>query len=229
MTNSAARRPHSQERPQWSTLSIIIAGSALFIALSGTAVAAKGLIQSKDIARGAVTSKAIRNGTVMRRDLNRSTRRWVQATTGARGATGDAGATGLTGAPGAVGADGADGLDGADGILAPQSATAGLTPLPTASPPTVVVEMTVPAGNYVVWAKTQLSHTGAGDTVDCMLTAGGSTVDQVSMKTLPALAAIPASLQAVTTTSPSHLSLECDVLTADGSANFSSLIAIPTG
>jgi hypothetical protein len=89
--------------------------------------------------------------------------------------------------------------------------------------------MTVPAGNYVVWAKTQLSHTGAGDTVDCMLTAGGSTVDQVSMKTLPALAAIPASLQAVTTTSPSHLSLECDVLTADGSANFSSLIAIPTG
>jgi hypothetical protein len=229
MTNSAARRPHSQERPRWSTLSIIIAGSALFIALSGTAVAAKGLIQSKDIARGAVTSKAIRNGTVMRRDLNRSTRRWVQATTGARGATGDAGATGLTGAPGAVGADGADGLDGADGILAPQSATAGLTPLPTASPPTVVVEMTVPAGNYVVWAKTQLSHTGAGDTVDCMLTAGGSTVDQVSMKTLPALAAIPASLQAVTTTSPSHLSLECDVLTADGSANFSSLIAIPTG
>jgi hypothetical protein len=49
------------------------------------------------------------------------------------------------------------------------------------------------------------------------------------MKTLPALAAIPVSLQAVTTTSPSQLSVECDVLTANGAANFSSLIAIPIG
>jgi hypothetical protein len=90
--------------------------------------------------------------------------------------------------------------------------------------------MAVPAGNYVVLAKTQLSHTGAGDTIDCVLKAGSTSIDQVSMKTLPALAAIPVSLQAVTTTtSPSQLSLECDVLTANGSANFSSLIAIPTG
>ena len=50
------------------------------------------------------------------------------------------------------------------------------------------------------------------------------------MKTLPALAAIPVSLQAVTTTtSTSLLSVECDVQVANGSANFSSLIAIPTG
>ena len=50
------------------------------------------------------------------------------------------------------------------------------------------------------------------------------------MKTLPALAAIPASLQAVTTTtaSPTQLSVQCSVAVANGSANFSSLIAIPT-
>ena len=49
------------------------------------------------------------------------------------------------------------------------------------------------------------------------------------MKTLPALAAIPASLQAVTTTaSPTQLSVQCDVAVADGAANFGSLIAIPT-
>jgi hypothetical protein len=89
--------------------------------------------------------------------------------------------------------------------------------------------MTVPAGNYVVYAKTQLSHSGAGDTVDCTLKAGNVTIDQVSMKTLPALASIPASMQAVTTTSPTHLSVECDVLTANGTANFSSLIALPMG
>jgi hypothetical protein len=91
------------------------------------------------------------------------------------------------------------------------------------------VTLTVPAGNYVVMAKTQLSHTGAGDTIDCTLKAGTTTVDQVAMKTLPALAAIPVSMQAVTTTSPTQLSVECDVAVANGSANFTSLIALPIG
>ena len=161
---------------------------------------------------------------------------------GANGANGPNGANGVDGTDGANGVDGTDGADGEDGIdgtngvdgvdgtIAPLWATQGLTALPTASPPTVVVELTVPAGNYVVLAKTQLSHTGAGDTIDCMLRADTATLDQISMKTLPALAAIPASLQAVTAAaSPSQLSVECDVLTANGSADFSSLIAIPTG
>ena len=93
-----------------------------------------------------------------------------------------------------------------------------------------MVELAVPAGSYVVLAKTQLFHTGAGDSVECALKAGAATIDQIAMKTLPALAAIPASLQAVTTTaSPTELSVQCTVLVANGSANFSSLIAIPTG
>ena len=48
-----------------------------------------------------------------------------------------------------------------------------------------MVSLTVPAGNYVVLAKTQLTHSGAGDTVDCVLRAGAASIDQVSMKTLP--------------------------------------------
>jgi len=50
------------------------------------------------------------------------------------------------------------------------------------------------------------------------------------MKTLPALAAIPASLQAVVTTTgtPTELTVQCTVAVANGSANYSSLIAIPT-
>ncbi len=114
-------------------------------------------------------------------------------------------------------------------MIAPLSASAGLVALPTATPPTVVISLTVPPGNYIVLAKTQLSHTGAGDTVDCVLKAGVATIDQVAMKTLPALAAIPVSMQAVSTTSPSQFSVECDVAVANGSANFSSLIAIPIG
>lgn len=93
-----------------------------------------------------------------------------------------------------------------------------------------MVELTVPAGSYVVLAKTQLSHTGAGDSVECSLNAGVATIDQIAMKTLPALAALPASMQAVTTAAtPTQLSVQCSVLVANGSANFNSLIAIPTG
>lgn len=77
-----------------------------------------------------------------------------------------------------------------------------------------MVDLAVPAGSYVVLAKTQLSHTGAGDTIDCMLKAGTANIDQVSMKTLPALAAIPVSLQAVTVTA--SVPAECRVRCADG-------------
>jgi hypothetical protein len=211
----------------------------VFVVLGGSAVAANGLIQAGDIAPGAVSSKAIRDGAVQPRDLSASMQASLedgQAVAGAQGDTGPAGtpgsngANGPNGANGANGANGIDGTDGSNGTVAPLAATKGLTPLPTASPPTTVVELAVPAGNYVVLAKAQLSHTGAGDSVECTLKAGATTIDQIAMKTLPALAAIPASLQAVTTatTSPTVLSVQCRVLVADGAANFSSLIAIPT-
>lgn len=245
MKNRAVRNSGHQERRQWSTPSIVVAGAALFIALGGSAVAANGLIHAGDIAPGAVMSKTIRNGGVEPQDLSTRTRALLRVAEGGTGAKGDTGSPGTPGTNGANGANGpngpngangidgtngTDGTNGIDGTIAPLSATAGLTALPTASPPTTVVDLAVPAGNYVVLAKTQLSHTGAGDTIDCALKAGSSNIDQVSMKTLPALAAIPVSLQAVTvTTSPSQLSVECDVLTANGSANFSSVIAIPTG
>ena len=247
MPNRVPRDPGGRNWRRLPTPSIVVAGAAVFIALSGSAVAATSLIGTRDIATGAVTSAKIRNGAIALGDLNATTQRSLrgrQGDTGVTGTPGTPGASGSNGANGPNGAngiDGSDGLDGsngaagtngtngADGILGPLSATAGLTALPTATPPTVVVSLAVPAGNYVVFAKTQLSHTGAGDSVDCTLKAGTTTIDQVAMKTLPALAAIPVSLQAVTTTSPSQLSVECDVLTANGSANFSSLIALPVG
>jgi len=162
----------------------------------------------------------------------------VDGTNGANGANGANGPNGANGANGVDGTNGTNGVDGApgvngvngvDGTIAPLSATAGSVALPTGSPMTAVVSLAPPAGSYVVLAKTELSHTGAGDTVECVLKAGAATVDQIAMKTLPALAAIPASLQAVVELpSPSQLSLECQVAVANGSANFSSLIAIPT-
>lgn len=148
---------------------------------------------------------------------------------GAVGATGLSGSVGATGLAGATGASGSSGANGTNGTVTPLSATAGLTALPTASPPIIVVSLNVPAGSYVILAKTQLAHTGAGDSIDCSLKAGTTTIDQIAMKTLPALAAVPVSLQAVATvTSTSQLSVQCAVEVANGTASFSSLIAIPT-
>ncbi len=297
----ADKRLRGQQRRWWPTPSIVLAVTALFVVLGGSAVAANGLIRAGDIAPGAVTSRAIKSGAVEPRNLSAATRALLVSGPGAAGAKGDSGDSGSSGAPGgngpigssgaggargadgvngtngpngpngangadgargtngvdgvdgangangangpngANGSDGTDGTDGAkgsngtngvngtNGTIAPLSAKQGETLLPTGSALTTVVELAVPAGNFVVLAKTQLSHTGAGDSVTCFLKAGTATIDQIAMKTLPALAAIPASLQAVTTTtSPTQLSVQCNVKVADGAATFSSLIAIPT-
>ena len=160
---------------------------------------------------------------------------------GAKGSNGANGANGPNGANGTNGIDGTDGTNGVDGAkgtngtngtngtVTPLSAKQGLTPLPTGAPATTVVELVVPVGNYVVMAKTQLFQTGAGDSVECFLKSGTTTLDQAAMKTLPALASVPASMQAVTTTTaPTTLSVQCTVAVANGTANYSSLIAIPT-
>jgi len=120
-------------------------------------------------------------------------------------------------------------VTGSNGTVTPLAATGGPIALPTQIAPTVVVTLQVPAGRYVVLAKSQLSQTGAGDSVTCTLDVAGSVVDQAAMKTLPALAAVPLSLEAVITpTSTSTVDVECVVSVANGAANFSSLIAIPT-
>lgn len=246
----AAKRLRDQQRRWWPTPSIVLAAAALFVVLGGSAVAAKGLIHADDIAPRAVTSQAIRNGAVEPRNLSTATRALLVGGPGAAGAKGDSGSSGTPGTNGANGANGPNGANGANGIdgtdgakgtngvngtngtngtIAPLSAKQGATALPTGSPATTVVELAVPSGSYVVLAKTQLSHTGAGDSVECFLKAGATILDQVAMKTLPALAAIPASLQAMTiTASSTQLSVQCNVAVANGAANFSSLIAIPT-
>ncbi|HYI38302.1 MAG TPA: collagen-like protein [Thermoleophilaceae bacterium] len=154
----------------------------------------------------------------------------VAGANGANGANGPNGANGDDGVNGVDGDDGTNGTNGTNGTFAPLSATGGSTPLLTATPPTVVVSRaSVPAGKYVVLAKSQLTHTGAGDAITCELKTGATVIDTVAMKTLPALAAIPMSMQAVTTTaSSSTFSVECDVQVAGGTAADSSLILIPT-
>ena len=123
---------------------------------------------------------------------------------------------------------GTTGAAGLNGTVTPLAATAGVITLVAASP-TPVVSLSVPAGTYVVLAKTQLMQTGAGDSVACTLQADAITIDQSSINTLPALAAVAVPLQAVAmVASPTLLTVQCKMTTAGGTASFSSLIAIPT-
>jgi hypothetical protein len=238
-----------------AALFIVLGGSA--VAATGLIRAndiAPGAVTSRAIRHGAVEPKDLSSGTralIVGGSVGAKGVAGTGGNTGASGTNGPNGANGAEGPKGSNGANGpngANGIDGTDGLagvngtngtngtngingtIKPLSAKQGVTALPTGVASTTVVELAVPAGNYVVLAKTELSQTGAGDTVECLLKSGATTLDQAAMKTLPALAAVPASLQAVTTTtsSPTELSVQCSVAVANGSANFSSLIAIPT-
>ena len=99
-------------RPRHAT---VVAYLALFVALSGTAVAASGKIGSKQIKKGAVQSVHIKDRTIALKDLSGKAR---TALRGQRGATGPAGPAGAAGAPGAPGAPGERGPSGESAVPA---------------------------------------------------------------------------------------------------------------
>ena len=147
-----------------SRFSLLIAGVALFIVLGGSAVAASGLINGKNIKKGTITAKQIRNKTITRAKIAPST---VKSLAGARGPQGQ------SGSPGAKGTTGPTGQAGADGIVVPQSATGSLVNLPSDSQ-TEVLSRTVPAGTYVVNARVALVSQAATSTnrIGCGLLVG---------------------------------------------------------
>jgi hypothetical protein len=106
---------------------LIVAFVALFVAGSGTAVAAK-LITGTEIARNTVTGANVKNGSLQPKDLSAKARAALRGATGAQGVAGPAGPAGpaapkgADGAPGAPGADGAPGISGRE-IVVEQSAT----------------------------------------------------------------------------------------------------------
>jgi hypothetical protein len=225
----------------------------LVLAISSGAFAMEALLTGAHIQNGSLTGVDIKKQSLGADLLTTSAKKSLRGPRGSEGAHGPAGAAGPAGlvGSGAAGANGTNGLagtngtvgtngtngapgtagtNGTNGTVTPLSATTGTTVLPPTGSPIVVISLAVPTpGKYVVMAKTQLYQSGAGDAIDCVLKANSISIDQVAMKTLPALAEVPVSLQAVTTvTANSQFSVECDMRTADGTASFNSLIAIPT-
>src|SRR5688572_23389640 len=103
MSDPTSRSAGDQPRCRLPILAVIIAASALFVGLGGSAWAAKGHVGAKDLATGAVNTRAIKDGTITPSDLNASTREALE------------GEKGETGAPGVAGVSGTNGTNGANG------------------------------------------------------------------------------------------------------------------
>ena len=105
---------------------MVVAFLALFLAVSGTATAAK-LITGKNIARSTITGKHVKDRSLSARDFRGAIasrpgpagpegQRGLNGAKGERGPQGDPGPQGERGLPGEDGNDGAPGKDGAPGF-----------------------------------------------------------------------------------------------------------------
>ena len=102
---------------------MVVAGLALFVALSTSSVAepvrsaASRLVTGKQIKKNAITTRHVKDGSLRRADFARG--QLPAAGEGAAGPPGPAGPAGNPGRDGPPGRDGADGEDGASGAAGP--------------------------------------------------------------------------------------------------------------
>ncbi len=187
---------------------MIVACVALFVALGGTAVAAKDLITGKQIAKNTVTSKNVKNGTLKSGDLNKKTVDALQGKQGPKGEQGPAGANGIV--------NPLSGFDTQENIPSNQVRN--------------VVTLNVPAGSYVVTAKTTLFSTGT-DAFGCNIEANDAELESSQITWEPAAnnLDLPTMSQGVTPAGTTKIELACGSAADATSARDSSIIAIPVG
>jgi hypothetical protein len=151
--------------------SLIVAMLALFVAMGGTAIAAgNALITGKQIANSSITGTDVKNKSLTAKDFKGSVR-------GARGARGPAGPQGAQGAQGPQGGQGPQGAQGptgpSDGFY---TATATGQAISTVGV-TTVESLTLPPGNYLLWARANLQTNG--NNVRCHVAPSGTGADAI--------------------------------------------------
>jgi len=210
-------------RPRAST---VIASLALFVALGGSATAAtlitgakikNGTITNKDVKNSTLTGSKVKNGSLSPSDISK---KGLASLKGAKGDKGDNGAPGATGA---------QGVQGPRGVVTPLKAEDASEAIDNnGGPLKAIVGMQLPAGTYVVTAKTTLNAIDL-DQIDCELQNAGVEVDTTRWNNTPAASRrTPAMLTAVVTTNGGLLRLACGKSTVvAGGTSDSKLIAIP--
>ena len=144
----------NMKRPQLGT---ILASLALIVALGGTATAASGLINGKNIKNNTVTGKKLKNKTITKNKLAPAT---VKALKGQKGATGAAGIQGPQGDP------------GLNGVVSPFYTDSGSVNVP-ADTELGITTLNVPAGRYIVTANVSIT-TNATNSVSCGVSANNT-------------------------------------------------------
>jgi len=158
----------------------VLAGTALFVALSGGAYAATiaGFVGSTGRIQGCVKSNGTLTVVKTGKKCAKHTTSLVfnaKGTAGARGANGSGGAPGAKGASGAPGAQGVTGPAGSAGAangFSTQDSPTALIVLAGVGIPTPVASVALPAGNFVVQADVQVENSGANNVVSCVLAGG---------------------------------------------------------
>ncbi|MBS1893822.1 MAG: collagen-like protein [Actinobacteria bacterium] len=205
----------------------VLAAIAVFAVLAGTASAATGLINGKQIKPGTITGKQIKKKSLGLNTLNASA---VNGLRGATGPRGEAGLKGETGPKGEVGPKGETGPQGPAGIVSPLfGADAG----ENIAEDEEKIVLTVPvatAGTFVINAKTDLFAVQATARAECLLQAGGAEVDFVQWTAGEANGRQSVSLQSVAAATPAGpLRVLCSFAEGNGAASATKLTAIPVG
>ena len=157
----------------------LLAMLALFVAIGGTATAASGLINGKNIKKGTIADKAFKNQTITQTKISTST---IAALAGAKGPQG---AKGEKGAPGSKGADGDQGAPGAPGTTTVTGTANKVAQVPNLDVNQVVLD-DLPGSRYVVTAKVNVLSQTAGSQVVCSIETNGGGGDDEARWTNPA-------------------------------------------
>ena len=189
--------------PKASTLIAVV---ALFAALGGSAFAAKDLITGKEIKKGTVTSKNVKDKTLKTKDLNPKT---ISALKGQKGEKGEQGPQGPAGV-----------VDPVQGIDLQQNIAANATE--------TLVTLNVPAGRYLVSAKSTLFTNGT-DQVGCSVEANDDSLSESRLNWQPAAASLDMTLSGtvLVPAGTTKIELDCGMAGQNGSARDSVLVAVP--
>jgi hypothetical protein len=183
-------------------VSTLVAGLVLFAIIAGSATAASGLISGRDIKKGTITAKQIANRTITTSNLSPGT---VKSLKGQRGPAGRPGATGPA------------------GVVDPFYSEANYLDLAG----NVLLELDLPAGEYTLLAKADVTSNTAGAYVSCSIwvdevsAADEAVADPVAMNETVSL-----SLMAVTNVA-AKVDLRCNGYDVSGNARNVKLIAMP--
>lgn len=134
---------------------LVIAMIALFVALSGTAVATTSvLITGKQVKNGSITGLDVKNKSLTAVDFKGALR-------GAPGPAGPGGAQGPQGLQGPQGAQGIQGIQGVPGVVG--AVTVERTDVALADNTTQAVEASCPAGHKAIGGGSSVDQTGSDD------------------------------------------------------------------